>query len=147
MKNLLSTSRNGLRQQSVRRKPTTSGSPTFLSREIPGKFVENTDFRPPPPGVWFGGDVTKQKQNIFLTRTSVNAAVSDLRSRLWETHQYLEPFRRNDHSEEKSSTAVEFELSNKPNPHVINQLSALHKCSKLKRWVRVIYQHFLLNFL
>lgn len=114
----------------------------YWAGEIPEKLVENTDSRLPPPGVWFGGDVTqKKKKYIFLTRTSVNAAVSDLKSRLWENHQYLEPLRK------ECSTAAEFELSNKPNPHVINQSSAIHKSSKLKRWVRVIYQHFLLNLL
>lgn len=36
----------------------------YWAGEIPEKLVENTDSRLPPPGVWFGGDVTKtQKQN------------------------------------------------------------------------------------
>lgn len=130
----------------MRRKHTTSGSPALLSRRNSWKTCWKYWFQAPTSRslIWRGCNqkkTNKQTKNIFLTRTSVNAAVSDLKSRLWENHQYLEPLRK------ECSTAAEFELSNKPNPHVIDQSSAIHKSSKLKRWVRVIYQHFLLNLL
>lgn len=122
LKNLIPTPRDSVRRYSVRRRY----NPEVLQLYKQEKFLEK----------WLnililGFHLQKYdsegrwQKRAYLRRTSVNATLSDLRSSNWS------------HSEEKSSTAVEFELSDKLNPQVINSFSVIHKFSKLKRWVTV----------
>lgn len=128
MKNLTSTPRDG-----VRRYSWGGGTmPKVLQLYKQEKFLEKwLKILIPDFHLQKYDSEERWQKCVYLTRISVNATLSDLRSRLWETTSNWS------RSEEKSSAAVEFELSDKPNPRVINSFSVIHEFSKLKRWVTV----------